>query len=300
MHDFNVRHAFANQRAMTEYPSEQLDLFLDSGPSELERELTTALIAHRFKAARVALDSLMAVHPSRDEWQAFTVLVREGEALCTRALEPAEYLERLESRIMPACPVLGRRARAFLQPLWQNLARRLQDQRFQTSAPHCHASYAAMQAGEWGVVRSTIEREPEWHGQPLLLARRLEAAQQLGEQDLALEMLCRLCWVFPSEVDARLEFVLTRWFDVDYSAFRDLEVDLSIVDFPAWHALRRHRLLPVAQDLATHNAARTATAINDVLTEPPGTPNVDARHRLQNSHPTLFRLFMAQRRLELR
>ena len=278
----------------------QLDLFLDNGPSELERELINALSQHRFEAARTALDSLMAIHPKREDLRTFASLIREGHALFNLSLEPRAYLKRLECRLTPESRVLGPLGPVFLKPLWRRLAHRLHGQPFETAQPHLHSSYAALQAGDWVAVRSAIEREPGWQVHPPLVAWRLASAMQLTEHSVALGTLCRLCWVFPEEVAATLDPVLARWFDVDYREFQDLDVELSLVDFPAWYALRHQRTLPIPQDLTGHRAAETATAVNRVLTELPGTPDADARRRLHQSHPMLFRLFMAQRRLQSR
>ena len=285
---------------MGPYLDAQLDLFLDNGPSELERELINALSQHRFEAARTALDSLMTIYPQRDDLQAFATLIREGYALFDFSLEPRTYLTRLECQLIPQSRVLGPLAPVFLKPLWQRLAQRLHGQPFETTQPHLHSSYAALQAGDWSAVRSAIEREPGWQTRPPLVAWRMEAALQLAEHSVALGTLCRLCWVFPEELEATFEPMLTRWFDIDYREFRDLEVELSLVDFPAWYALRHQRTLPIPPDLTGHGAAETAMAVNGVLTEFPGTPDADARRRLRQSHPTLFRLFMAQRRLQSR
>lgn len=282
---------------MRETTGRQLDLFVDGGPLGFERDLVTALEGHRFPAAAEALERLTAARPDHPALGAFATLIDDGRRLREEAFEPARYLDLLESRLVPAARALGRRGEGFLAPFWRRLADLLRGQGFDPGSPACHSSYAAARVRDWRSVRAAVEGERAWHREPVLIARLLEAAGHLGEDGVALEALCRLCWDFPDAADAWL--ARGSRFGADLRAFGELDEALPVVDFPAWQALRRRRPLPLPE-VRNRAALVVAAAVNAVLAELPGTPDVSARRRLRELHPALFELFMAMQRRALR
>lgn len=280
---------------MNQYTPRQLDLFLDGGPARHEHDLIGALAERDFAASTQALQRLAAARPNHPGLSRFHTLIREGRVLHESSLEPTHYLELLERCVVPAAGVLGRRAAEFLDPFWSRLAELLDGRPFDPGAPECHESYAAGRVEDWSTVARSVDRETGWRKAPALVGRRLNAASHLGEATTALEALCRLCWDFPAEAPRYLGQNAS--FGHEYRAFEALDDALRVIDFPAWYALRSRRRLPLLDDTRNTTAPAVAAAVNALLEESPGIPDVPARLRLRKCHTALFEVYMSMRRM---
>lgn len=271
----------------------QLDLFNDSEPARLERLLAGALCAWDVARARALLEHLRELAEPGARLADLATLVQGAAALDCAGEAPARLWERLERDLLPASRVLGSRAGEFQAATWQRLARALEGCPFDPVAPRLHASYAALRAADWKHLRQAVEAEAGWREQPTLLARRLRAAEELGEDVLAGELMCRLCWEFPGSAAEMLrdDPRFGPWFG-DFSA---LDTDLRPPAFPAWYALSLGRRLPLAEDAGAAEGREMLEAVHGVLAEAPGEPDLAARRRLQRASPELCRMYLARR-----
>lgn len=280
----------------------QMDLFMDSQPMVLERDLIDALGAGRLEAAEAALQRLRTLHTDRARTAELAELTAFRQAL--DSLDPRQALERLEAHLESlARRRLGERARDYLLPLWRCLAARLAALPFDPRRPRCHASHAALQGLAWGEALAAVERESDWRDQPALLERHALACCRLGRRDAALGDWFRLCWLFPAAAEPVLsaQDLPDPELRLVWRTFGDLDADLETTAFPGWWRLTRTG--PADPAIAgmpdTLEAAQTYQVIDELrrLSQPAAGADykrlLELRTRLRQRHPGLFELYMA-------
>src|SRR5690606_13149937 len=106
--------------------------------------------------------------------------VAPGEAIDAVAL--ADELAGLEADIAPlALDLLGGKARDYLAPAWQRLARSLTQDVAAGLSSLPHASYAWAQIPDWSKVQESIVATPSYEGRAELLQRLSLALHARGQ-----------------------------------------------------------------------------------------------------------------------
>ena len=273
----------------------QTDLFHDGAQTATLNELKEALVEHRTQAAGSALQRLRALTSDVQAIDDYGQLLSE---LVAPRTSPAECSRELELRIAPlARRYLGPRARAYLWPLWSDLAMALSGMGFDPETPHVHASYAHAQAEQWDAAATCVEREPGWPRHAALVARLAEARARQGREDRARRLWAQLCWDHPGAAADVLAHapgdpVAARL----WSKFIGADAELSVGDFPAWLLLGdsfQAHLVPAecAPDSADGHAY---AALHRLVTSGGAIGERIALHALR---PDLLRLYLAAKTL---
>ncbi|HEU4369527.1 MAG TPA: hypothetical protein VFV05_14995 [Methylomirabilota bacterium] len=230
----------------------QLDLFLDGRDAFLVHDVTTGLVARDRRRAETGLERLRDEHPLHPDLPALALLV---EALGSPPTAPASHTtmtagtEELRHRLAPAARrLLGEGAAAFLEPLWQALARQAADLAFDEAYPLAHRSWLCRQYGDWAAVRAAVEAAPDWPASPRLRYRLGLARYHLGEADAAIRLWLPLCWTDPGFFARRAPTLPSTTLREGWEAFeRAAPYEESLAEtgdatgwFPAW-LLLRHR-----------------------------------------------------------
>ena len=279
-------------RQVRERPSgrPQLDLFQDNRLLHVEARLRSALIENRLAEAQTHLAQLptqATAAAARNGWQ------RLIAARVDESMHPAQQLKALEDEL-PALARhrLGAAASTYLRRLWQQLAVALAEQSFDVQQPRLHASHAWQQAREWRCVCDSIEAEPQWQSQPVLIQRLIDARQQLGALHISRRLWLQLCWQHPDAAEAALNAEYgDATLNAHWQSFLDAEPVLEVVDFPAWLMLvdtSQARWLP-ADHLPA--APREGYSALQALIESGGA--MDARRRLHGLHPDLLKHYLS-------
>lgn len=212
----------------------QMDLFTDAPAANLANTVTLALAERDVAEARRSLERLYDLAPDHGRLGELERLVEAAEDLDRPADEPAGELERLEQELLPlAESLLGRHARNLLVPLWRRLSIALEGQPYTAAQPDLHVSYTASQAMDWRTARRTVEREPDWRADPVLLARHARACEGLRQRGAALQSWFELCWRFPERGKA-LEASTDTELHRQWQHFQELDPELPVRSFPAW------------------------------------------------------------------
>jgi hypothetical protein len=113
---------------------------------------------------------------------------------------------------------------------------------FDPAHPDMHPSFTGIHAMDWHTVIQSIEKEPKWRNYPVLLLRHVQACSRLWQTADAILSWFYLCWRFPQDTDideAQADSDLKNaWLD-----FLELEPELPISAFPAWHVLNKPGLV---------------------------------------------------------
>jgi hypothetical protein len=221
----------------------QMDLFFDGGAGNLINGITQALSHNDRAEARRLLEQLYDVQPDNKKINDLETLVTFAEQPLGTNRDIAADLEYVQNHLSPLAQAqLAQQARGYLVAQWRRLSEALMHHAFDPAQPNLHASYCGIHAMDWPGVKQCIENEPQWHAQPVLLLRHVQACTRLWQTvDAALSWFF-LCWQFPQDTDidaAQADQELRHaWLD-----FLDLEPELSIVAFPAWHLLNKPGLV---------------------------------------------------------
>jgi hypothetical protein len=220
----------------------QMDLFLDTPGNSLANGILLALTRRDGAEAQAMLETLYRTDPGHPRLGALERLVDVIREPDTPVVEPRQALQELQEQILPlAEDLLGRESRQFLAPLWQRLGAALKARPFQPAHPELHASYVASRTLDWQAVVDSVEIEPDWRRQPVLLRRHARACQHLRQPAEALMDQFELCWRFPAQAipspeDTDAEMVRA------WQMFLELEPELEIPRFPAWLLILRPAL----------------------------------------------------------
>lgn len=272
----------------------QPDLFQDSTASLLEEEIRRALAERRIDRAREQVARLARQDPHHRRLRGFLRLIQLIDD--PDAMDPGDRLRELLAIEPLARELLGHRDRDFLAPLWSALAESLAGRTFDPGFPDLHAGFAWARAGRWDAVRTAIEAEHDWRGEPALLLAHAEACWHRRDLEAARADWRWLCWEHPLE--AERTFVSSRFPDRRlaelWNGFGDLEPPLDTEDFPAWLLLHEPlAAVSPAPDLLPTDERGTAYRLLQRLVT--GDDDIELRRELSEIHPQLLRLFLARR-----
>jgi hypothetical protein len=280
---------------------QQFDLFLDTRHVVLANDLTDALLEKRLQDAEHTLRQWSHETPDEPRLEGYNLLLETQRKAAQPISDVEAVFHTLQTQIVPqARELLGTRAWEYLTPLWRHLIPALEGRRFDPRNPDFHASYAALQLFDWRRVKNVVEAERDYLTEPVLLTRHAEACERLDDTSGWLSDWCRLCWDFESHASEALDSVqgmrlkLNRFWD----AFKQLEYELTVADFPAY-------LISVQPDLARFafepNGIRNVQPllIFELVVSLTLTRNkeLDAerimqRKRLKHEHPVFFEYFL--------
>jgi hypothetical protein len=272
----------------------QADLFQDSTQTVATHAVRTALAEHRLQEAHEVLARLQKLVGNTTDVKGYQQLLSLVES---SAPTPADRLHEIETVIAPlAARFLAQRARDYLAPLWQALARRLSKAAFDPQQPKLHASYANAQARRWKRVVEVIEAEQSWEQHATLMTRFAEAYTRLSRKPEARRVWSRLCWQHPAAASGAIAnsqdaTLANRWHE-----FIETDAELEMQDFPAWLLiadLRQREYVPT--DIAPDNDVGRAyvATFNLVI----GDGAMSARAALNELRPVLLQQYLARRRV---
>lgn len=222
----------------------QLDLFFDSTPVCTENELITALIAGNVQEIDIYLDKLNRYDDRKH--QDFKQLIELGCRIKSGSLSIQQKVAVLEEEMMPlSLKLLRGESLRFLTPLWRTLSDSLNGYAFRPQVPNVHISYTAAKAFQWQDVVSSIEQEPKWLENPLLLFRYAEASFKLNRELTGFTAWFQIFLSDAEEAEQLIKKTAHSLLSADWRRFQDLDPELETRFFPAWlllikPALARH------------------------------------------------------------
>jgi hypothetical protein len=238
----------------------QLDLFADSRDVMLRNDVADALLRRDAPTARAALQRLQAEfahEPQADALQCLVTQLERGHpAAITSAADACRAADVIEQHIGPAAAaVLGDGSRAWLQPLWRELAQACAGVAFAPEHAPGHAAALWLRAECGREAADAVGRIPSWRRIPAALAWMVQARHRLLGLDAAWPLLAELAWLAPSRfvglrpllADPVLERLCKRFAagyeggDGDGGDGRDGDADWMW--FPAWAAIDQPALV---------------------------------------------------------
>ncbi len=280
----------------------QLDLFMDSPAVSLGNGIREALVNRDPQTAARLLEQLYDVDAGYAELASLERLVAAQQHLSEPVTDIEAELAMLRDEIAPmANTLLKSRARDLLAPMWRRLSESLRGQPFNAAQPEYHSSYTAAQAGDWPLVRETVEAEPDWQSEPLLLGRHIEACRRTNDE-LASQTSClRLCWQFPEQAGSILKSAPSALMRNEWAAFQELDPPLPTEKFPAWLLIQYPALsisLPRAFEDIDANVCHEYQLLHQLQSQPGELDDIHIamRKALKESNPALFEQYMARSR----
>jgi len=211
----------------------QLDLLMDASGVTLANGIISALVQRDESEARRLLDRLFETDPGHRQLGGLERLVVAG-SMASPVEDAGLELLGLQRELCPlAEEILGPGARHFLEPQWQRLTRALHNVDFDPDNPEIHSSYSALRAEDWGQVKASVEAQPDWEEQPVLLRRHARACGRLHLDSAAVSDWFRLCWRFPDQAACIGNEAEPQWRRC-WQRFLELDPELPNRDFPAW------------------------------------------------------------------
>ncbi|KPJ93875.1 MAG: hypothetical protein AMJ53_06385 [Gammaproteobacteria bacterium SG8_11] len=234
----------------------QLDLFMDGGASNLVNGITLALSQNNASEARRLLEQLYDLQPDHSKLNDLETLVKFTEQSLDANKDTAGEVDYLQNHLTALAQAhLAQHARDYLVPQWRRLTNALATLPFDPAHPKLHASFTALQALDWHQAKKAIERESHWRQNPILLLRHVQTCTRLWQTAQSILSWFYLCWRFPQSADideAQADRDLKNaWLD-----FLELEPELPVGAFPAWHLLNKPGLLnilPESEDTVIEN-----------------------------------------------
>ncbi len=281
----------------------QPDLFMPDTVAVLENRITGALVSGALGEASKAMAELRKYDPGHFRLPGFETLLQSALWPYGDAPDCADALTALQSDVTPlAWRLLRSDASKFLERLWQWLAIQLSECAFDTYRPELHSSFAEIQVGNWPDVLKTVEQEPRWQKEPVLICRRALALHRLGNRPEAMQAWHSLCWSMPEEAAKRLvspdfcsDSVRRLWRD-----FLDTDLGERPEDFPSWHLLTNPDVvlaLGLEHVPAGEGAWQAYRTLHRMLdgrgaSHAPGKTEIELRRSLQETHPMLFQAYL--------
>jgi hypothetical protein len=166
---------------------------------------------------------------------------------------------------------------------------------FDPALPKMHPSFTGIHAMEWHTVKQSIEKEPNWRNYPVLLLRHVQACTRLWQTAEAILSWFYLCWRFPKDADidsAQADRELKNaWLD-----FLELEPELPVTAFPAWHLLNKPGLiktLPEAESNAFDDKLyETVHRLLETKQAQDSAQEISLRQQLQRLDSVFFQHFI--------
>ena len=278
----------------------QLDLFVDSARALAIQAVREALVARDVALARRARERLagrMGEH--RSVAQAGALIAALEAPPITGPADAAARLALLEYEwLRAASALLGREGRAFLAPLWRNVARALEDIPFDPARPELHASRAWARCGDYEAVVRTVRATPGHDSNPALLATLAEAHHALDARTQAMECWFALCRLDPKAFERRIflpgfpdRAMARAWREAQNSDA--LDEDLAPAWFPAWLLIAEPTLARSLPEAVANDDPSRAFNVLRALRREDGARRVELRAELRALHRGLFRAYMA-------
>lgn len=276
----------------------QLDLFMDATGTTLVNGIVQALVERNPAEARRLLDRLFDADPGQAQLGRLERLVEGAEALdtpveaCDATLHDLRY-----ERVPMAEELLGAGSRHYLAPQWRRLTQALQGAAFDPLQPERHASFTALQAEDWVIVRDSVEAVSGWRHQAVLLCRHARACGRLHQPAESLCGWFQLCWQFPEQAACIGTQAEPEW-QRHWRRFLDLDTELPNRDFPAWllldqpGLLKRFNLTERLLEPDSPDDVRASIDLIQATTAGGATGLIDKRQALQACNPGLFAHYM--------
>jgi hypothetical protein len=280
---------------------QQFDLFLDTRHVVLANDLTDALLEKRLQDAEHILRQWSDEMPDESHLEGYTLLLETQRQAVQPIIDVEAVFQTLQTQVVPqAREFLGTRAWEYLTPLWRRLIPALEGRRFDPRNPDFHASYAALQLFDWGMVKKVVEAEQDYLTEPVLLTRHAEACERLDDTSGWLSDWCRLCWDFETHANEALDSVQGMRLKLNrfWEAFKQLEYELMIADFPAYLISVQPDLARFAHELhgIRNNQAlfifKLVVSLTITKNKELSTERITQRKRLKNEHPVFFEYFL--------
>jgi hypothetical protein len=238
----------------------QLDIFADSHEVMLRNDLLQALQRRDASAARQAASELARESPA-DALLAPAQLMQQ--ALLDADAPPsgpddaqrlADARHHLRAVLVPAArAALGDAdGRAWLVPLWCDLARRHAQRPWNPALPDDHAAPLWLAAGAWAQAEQAVARIASWRRIPLPLAWMTEARYRLADVDAVWPLLAELAWLAPRRLRTLLDTLadpllqrLCRRFELDFEPGAQMtDGNETLAWWPAWVLTQTPALAP--------------------------------------------------------
>ena len=241
--------------AQTETVPRQLDIFSDSRDVMMRNDLVDALGRRQTSAALGAWSALAAEFPC-DTLLAPAQLLLDALADPVACAGPhaigapslAAARDHLRCRVEPAAvAALGLAAgRAWLTPLWRDLAQRSHAIEWHGTRPDDHAAPLWLAAGDWALAAQAAGSIASWRRIPAPLSWMAETRFRMGGVDAAWPLQAELAWLAPVRLDALLNSLgdallnrLRQRFEQDFddavgSSFDPRPGHAGVAWFPAW------------------------------------------------------------------
>lgn len=286
----------------------QLDIFEHSRDVILRNAVIDALRAGDAAASAEAISALAAEYGGDPLLGAFNILCERLRLPVTAPLDRAsatDILRVTEDAVVVAERVFGPTARAWLSPLWIELAAAIAEWPFDPRNETLHAAPLLLRAEQWMEANARIETIPSWRRQPAPLAWKVEATCRISGLGAAWPLLAELSWMAPERAaglalrlaSPELNELLRR-FDAEFEGEGESG---DFAWFPAWTLIAEPRWadgLRLAQAGAGTPAERCARQVLGLLVlERQGrhADLIEGRRRLRDLHRPLFDFYMRSR-----
>ena len=273
----------------------QTDLFFDSAPVLAVQELVKAIVDRQENDIAKLMARLKMLAP--ETYSSFERLLTHQEQLCLYPTTSLKIECLLDTMTPLAFSVLGRFAGDYLTPIWQQLSLELSEKCYDAESPQDHSSFTAFKSFAWQEVLAAIEREINWHREPILLYRYAEACFKLNREAEGLAGWFRLYMLFPECAELYISGSDNYLLKSDWRNFNELDPELDAIFFPAWTVLKKPALAKLKVNIDENNIGLDAfhlicSLINCTSKDINGTI-VGLRTKLRNQHPSLFCHYMA-------
>ncbi len=271
----------------------QLDLFFDSAPACAESDAISAIAEARIKDIPGTLEKLKNFHPEKH--QRFIQLLAFEKQIKTPKKSSKNKIKALLNEITPlAFDLLGRCTHDFITPLWHILSKEIKNQSFDSTSPQFHLSFTSFKGFQWKQVIHSIEKESNWHSQPILLFRYAEACFKLDKEGEGIAYWFSLFIQFPEEAQQSIKNTSNSILLLDWQSFLELDPELESNLFPAWMIMKKPALgkNPIMFEIA---CTVSMQLIRGLLCDTENEINEKAIHlrgKLKENSPILFEHYM--------
>ncbi|PCJ18363.1 MAG: hypothetical protein COB04_07525 [Gammaproteobacteria bacterium] len=286
---------------------QQFDLFMDNPTLVLENDFLELFFLRRWDDAQKKLDKIYQCDPGHAKLGSYENLVAYGQH-CEQPIVLVgdscrddlalieEELLGLESEVEPLCArVLSRSGRDYLAPAWARIGAALEGQEFVPEHPKLHASYAWQQYHDWGKTQRSIESEPDYLRQPVLLWRLALAHCYQQRRGPGLALLCLVLSLDQAFASQQFEQCPDVRFLSIWQAFQDLEGELPLSDFPGWWLLHDRGVVAQLKDFSVSGIGLVYAAVSGLLlasAEQDMTTELVFRKRLLECSPGLLKVYL--------
>lgn len=289
----------------------QLDIFKHSRATVLRNHVVNALSRREATEARSALQMVNHEFPHEATLPELEVLVDALEQRTPAAITDYDVAERARLVLLKetgpaAVGIFGKKdSRAWLAPLWQELAQRVAPLDFNPDRADDHAASMWLQSGEWAAAIDAAARIESWRHIPEALAWMSEASYRLNGLNATWALLAELAWLSPARFDQLAERLCDRSLEKLRDKFdASFEGGGNVTDlawFPAWLLVEKPilaRQLSETQhgmDSAPEQAMRLLIELLRLERDGRHQQIVECRKTLRNVHPSLYAAYLKTR-----